>query len=53
MSCKAIVSKTAVIDFLAMIKVIAIKLAKFSIAKSLKLGQRYFISTICNANFCV
>jgi len=29
MSCKAIVPKTAVIVFLAMIKVIAMKLAKF------------------------
>jgi len=37
MSCKVIVSKTTVIVFLAMIKVIAMKLVKFLIAKSLKL----------------
>jgi len=47
MSCKAIVPKTAVIVFVAMIKVIAMKLVKFLIAKSLKLGYRYLISTIC------
>jgi len=39
--------KTAVIVFLAMIKVIAMKLAKFLITKSLKLGHRYLISIIC------
>jgi len=44
---KAIVLKTAVFIFLAMIKVIAIKLAKFLIAKSLKLGYMYLISIIC------
>jgi len=33
------VTKTAVIVFLAMIKVIAMKLAKFLIAKSLKLAH--------------
>jgi len=43
MSCKAIVPKTAVIVFLAMIKVIAMKLVKFLIAKSLKLDHRYLI----------
>jgi len=47
MSCKAIMPKTAVIGFLAMIKVIAIKLAKYLIAQSLKLGHRYLISIIC------
>jgi len=47
MSCKVIVLKTAMIDFLAMIKVIAMKLAKFWIAQSLKLGYRYLISIIC------
>jgi len=47
MSCKAIDSKTAVFVYLAMIKVIAIKLAKFLIAKSLKLGHCYLISIIC------
>jgi len=41
MSCKAILPKTAVIVFLAVIKVIAIKLAKFLIAKLLKLGDRH------------
>jgi len=46
MSCKAIVLKTAVIIFLVMIKVIAMKLAKFLIAKSLKLDHRYLISII-------
>jgi len=44
MSCKAIVPKTAVIVFVARIKVIAMKLVKFLIAKSLKLGHRYLIS---------
>jgi len=39
MSYKAIVPKTAVIVFLAMIKVIALKLVKFLIAKSLKLSK--------------
>jgi len=33
--------------FLAMIKVIAIKLVKFFIAKSLKLNHRYLISIMC------
>jgi len=52
MSCKAIVPKTTVIVFviavkLAMIKVIAMKLAKLLITKSLKLGHRYLISIIC------
>jgi len=47
MSCKAIVLKTAVIVFVAMIKVIAMKLVKFLIVKSLKLDYRYLISTIC------
>jgi len=47
MSCKVIVPKTAVIVFVAMIKVIAMKLLKFLIAKSFKLGDRYLISTIC------
>jgi len=47
MSCKAIVPKTAVVVFVAMIKVIAIKPAKFLIAKSLKLGRSYLISIIC------
>jgi len=46
MSCKAIVLKTAVIVFLGMIKVIATKLMKFLIAKSLKLGHRYLIFII-------
>jgi len=46
MTCKAIIPKRAVIVFLAMIKVIAIQLAKL-IAKSLKLGQRYLISIVC------
>jgi len=41
MSCKAIVPKTVVIVILAM------KLGKFLIAKSLKLGNRYLISIIC------
>jgi len=45
-SCNAIVPKTAVIVFIAMIEVIAMKLAKFLIAKSLKLGHRYLISMI-------
>jgi len=40
MSCKAIVPKTAVIIILAMIKIIAMKLEKFLIVKSLKLGNR-------------
>jgi len=52
MSCKAIVPKTAVIVFLAMIKVIVIKLVKFLIAKSLKLGHRYLIS-VSACFFCV
>jgi len=43
MSCKAIVPKTAVIVFLAVIKVIAMKLAKFLIAKSLKLGHMVYL----------
>jgi len=47
MSCKDIVPKTAVIVFVAMIKVIAMKLVKFLIAMSLKLDHRYFISIIC------
>jgi len=47
MSCKVIVLKTAVIVFLAIIKVIAMKLAKFLIAKSFKLGHRCLISIIC------
>jgi len=47
MSCKVIVPKTAVIVFVAMIKVNAMKLVKFLIAKSLKLDYRYLISTIC------
>jgi len=47
MSCRVIVPKTAVIVFLAMIKLIAIKLVKVLIAKSLKLGHRYLISIIC------
>jgi len=38
--------KTAVIVFLAVIKVIATKFEKFWIAKSLKLEQRYFIFII-------
>jgi len=37
----------AVIFFITMIKVIVMKLAKFLIAKSLKLGHSYFISIIC------
>jgi len=41
------VPKTAAIVFLAMIKIIAIKLAKFLIAKSLKQGPMYLISIIC------
>jgi len=45
------VPKTAVIVFLAMI--IAIKLVKFLIAKSLKLGHRYLISIYLHASFCV
>jgi len=57
MSCKAIVPKTAVIVFLEMIKVIAIKLAKFLIAESLKLGHRHSrhsVRTCVSANqlFC-
>jgi len=47
MSGKAIVPKLAVIVFLAMIKVIAMKPVKFLIAKSLKLGHRYIICIIC------
>jgi len=47
MSYKVIVQKTAVIVFLAMIKLIAMKLVKFLIAKLLKLGHRYRISIIC------
>jgi len=47
MCYKAIVPKTAVIVFIAMIKVIAIKFVKFLIAKSLKLGHRCLISIIC------
>jgi len=35
------------IVFVAMIKVIAMKLVKFLIAKSLKLDPRYLISIIC------
>jgi len=42
MSCKDIVPNTAVIIFVVMIKVIAMKLAK-----SLILGNRYLISIIC------
>jgi len=41
------VPKTAVIVFLTMIKVIATKLEKCLIAKSLKLGHRHLISIIC------
>jgi len=47
MSCKAIVPKTAVIVFVAMIKVTAMELVKFLIAKSLKLDYRYLFSIIC------
>jgi len=49
MCCKAIVPKTAVIVFVAvaMIKIIAMKLAKILVAKSLKLDYRYLISVIC------
>jgi len=47
MSCKAFVPKTTVIVFVAMIKVIAMKLVKFLVAKSLKLDNRYLISIIC------
>jgi len=47
MSCKDIGPKTAVIVFLAMIKVIVMKLAKFLIAKSLKPSHRNLIQTIC------
>jgi len=41
------VPKTAVIVFLVKIKVLQMKLAKFLIAKSFKLGHRYPISIIC------
>jgi len=47
MNCKNIVPKTAVIVFVAMIKVIAMNLVKFLIAKSLKLDYRYVTSIIC------
>jgi len=47
MSCKVIVPKTAVIVFVAMIKIIAMKLVKFLIAKSMKLDYRYLISIFC------
>jgi len=47
MSCKVNVLKTAVIVFLAIIKVIAMKFAKVLIAKSLKVDHRYLISIIC------
>jgi len=47
MSCKVIVPKMAVIVFLAMIKVIAIRLVKFLITKSLKLGHSYLLLSAC------
>jgi len=39
------------IVFLAMIKVIALKLVKLLFAESLKLGHRYLISIICKLLF--
>jgi len=47
MSCKDVVPKTAVIVFVAMIKVNAMKLVKLLNAKSLKLDHRYLIFIIC------
>jgi len=51
MSCKAIVAKKTVIVFVAMIKVIAMKLVKFLIAKSLKLDYRYLYFYYLHASF--
>jgi len=51
MNCKVIVPKMAVIVFLAMTKVIAMKLVKLLIPKPLKLGHRYLYFYYLHASF--
>jgi len=53
MTCKAIVPKTAVIVFLAMIKVIAMKLVKFFDCKVIETRPQVSYFYYLHASFCV